>query len=65
MSSIRTINYEYFRTVWSEEAAQQLAVCHDPAADWKDKLIAVLWLLDKQVPLNGAAPSMNFKGLPL
>lgn len=57
-------NFAYFRQAWDEETAFHLARYH-AALDWKDRLASAIWLIGERVPLIGAAPSMNFKGLPI
>ena len=34
-------------------------------ADWRERLVSAFWLMNERIPASGAAPSCNFKGLPL
>jgi hypothetical protein len=54
--------YKYFRRAWSREASHMLTLARkhpDPVV----RLSAVLTLIAWRIPLDGSAPSMNFRGL--
>lgn len=55
--------FSYFRAVWDEEASHHLAAARFEQ-DWRLRFASVLWLVAERVPLSGAAPSLDFKGLP-
>lgn len=56
--------FTYFRKAWSPRASWHLArMRYD--SDWQNRLASFFWLLGNRVPPTGAAPSLNFRGLPL
>ena len=55
--------FTFFRKVWGPRASYHLARVRY-GEDWQDRLASVLWLARERVPYSGAAPSMNFRGLP-
>lgn len=55
--------FSYFRQAWGPRAAYHLARMRY-GLDWRDRLASAFWLASERVPRTGAAPSMNFKGLP-
>lgn len=55
--------YLYFRRVWDRPAAFHLARMRCRTNAWPKRLVSALWLIQERVPLNGAVPSLNFKGL--
>lgn len=60
---IQLDTFRYFRKVWDRPASYHLArVRHD--AEWQARLASFFWLLTEGVPLDGAVPSLEFKGIP-
>lgn len=57
-------SFRFFRAVWSPRASYHLARMRF-GADWRERLVSAFWLMNERIPASGAAPSYNFKGLPL
>lgn len=55
--------FRFFRSVWGPRASYHLARLRY-GLDWRERLISFFWLTRERVPLSGAAPSLNFRGIP-
>lgn len=53
----------YFRQVWSPRASYHLARVRY-GRDWRERLASAFWLMRESIAYSGAAPSLNFPGLP-
>ena len=62
--TIKRQTFANFRTAWGPRASLHLTRVK-PTCETNPikRFHSFLWLLREKVPLNGAAPSMNFKGL--
>jgi len=54
--------FSYFREAWSPRASWHLTNVR-AGNEWASRFVSAVWLLSKRIPLTGAAPSMNFKGI--
>lgn len=55
--------FDFFRKAWSPRASYHLARVRF-GRNWQERLASACWLIKERVPYSGAAPSMNFRGLP-
>lgn len=51
----------YHRRAWSPRAAYHLARLKH--GWWSERLVSLIWLADRRIPFDGAAPSMNHRGI--
>lgn len=55
--------FSFFREAWSPRAAYHLARMRF-GAEWVKRFESSIWLAENHIPWSGAAPSMQFRGLP-
>lgn len=54
--------FQYFRKAWSPKASYHLTRVR-LGVEWQYRLFSAAWLMSHNIPYNGSAPSMGFKGL--